>query len=125
MSDSEQTKVLKEILKWIKISGIKEVKSVLEEHFQDDSKKIIYQLSDGTKGTREIAKIVGTVKYVTVSNYWKIWEKIGLGESKSAIGGSRFKRSFDLEDFGIKVPEIKSKPTQTTEPTEGEDKNDI
>lgn len=102
-ADTEQTKLLKEILKWIKISGIKEVKSLLESLLANDSKKLIYYLSDGTKGTQEIAKIVGGLSHQTVANYWKEWEKSGLGESVSAMGGSRFKRSFDLEDFGMKV----------------------
>lgn len=117
--DSEQTKVLKEILKWIKVSGIKDVKPILEEQFKDDSRKIIYQLSDGTKGTQEIAKIVGTVKHVTVFNYWKSWEKLGLGESIIVTGGKRFQRSFDLEDFGIKVPEL---PKQSEESKPSNDK---
>lgn len=100
----EQTKLLKEILKWIKISGIKEVKLLLEDQLREDpKKKMIYQLSDGTKGTQEIAKTVGDVSHVTIFNYWKAWEKVGLGESIAAMGGSRFKRSFDLEDFNIKV----------------------
>lgn len=88
--DSEQTRLLKEILKWIKISGIKEVKSLLETQLSNDSKKLIYHLSDGTKGTQEIAKTVGGLSHQTVANYWKEWEKSGLGESISAMGGSRF-----------------------------------
>lgn len=116
-ADTEQTKLLREILKWIKISGIKEVKSLLETQLPNDSKKLIYRLSDGTKGTQEIAKIVG-VGYVSVFNYWKEWEKTGLGESISVIGGSRFKRSFDLEDFGIKVQILKQNNTQKTEQPE-------
>jgi len=106
--DSEQTKVLKEILKWTKISGIKEVKLILETQLSNDSKKLIYQMSNGTKGTQEIAKIVGDVSHMSVANYWKAWEKVGLGESITAMGGKRFKRSFNLEDFGIKIPEIKT-----------------
>ncbi len=65
--DSEQTRLLREILKWIKISGIKEVKSTLESQLKDDTKKLIYQLSDGTKGTQEIAKTVGNVSYLQFS----------------------------------------------------------
>lgn len=105
--EAEQTKLLREILKWIKISGMKEVKSILETQLQNDSKKQIYYLSDGTKGTQEIAKMVGGLSHQTVANYWKSWEKTGLGESVIVTGGTRFKRSFDPEDFGIKIPEIK------------------
>lgn len=124
--DNEQTKVLKEILKWIKVSGIKDVKPMLEEQFQDDTKKIIYQLSDGKKGTQEIAKTVGGISHMSIANYWKSWEKVGLGESVTAKGGKRFKRSFDLKDFGIKVPEITSssnKNTQTEQQKEEQNDN--
>ena len=116
--ENEQTKLLREILKWIKISGMKEVKLILETQLSNDSKKSIYQMSDGSKGTQEIAKIVGDVCHMSVANYWKAWEKVGLGESNTAMGGKRFKRSFDLEDFGVKVPEIKTeaKPTHPKEP---------
>ncbi len=119
--DNEQTKVLKEILKWIKVSGIKDVKPVLEEEFKENVKKQIYQLSDGTKGTQEIAKIVNDVTYTTVFRYWKSWEKLGLGEYITIPGGKRFQRSFDLEDFGLKVLEIKTNSKQSQ--SEVEDTN--
>lgn len=97
---------LKELLKWTKFAGIKEIKPTLETQLANDSDKLIYHHSDGTKGTKEIAKIVGGVSYTTVFVRWKSWEKSGLGESISVAGGNRFKRSFDLEDFGIKIPQI-------------------
>ncbi|MEX2193021.1 MAG: hypothetical protein WD717_06550 [Nitrosarchaeum sp.] len=112
---------LRELLKWIKFTGIKEVKPVLESHLPNDSKKIIYHLSDSSKGTQEIAKIVGDISHMSIANYWKSWEKAGLGESVTAMGGKRFKRSFDLEDFGIKVPELpkqKEQPVQKSTQTE-------
>lgn len=114
--------VLKESSKWTKFAGIKEIKPVLEEQLPNDSKKLIYHLSDGTHGTQKISKIVGAISHQSVLNYWKNWEKIGLGEYISVRGGSRFKHSFDLTDFAIKIPEIpKQAITSTTElekPTE-------
>jgi len=113
---------IKESSKWTKFAGMKEVKPILEIQLQDNSKKLIYQLSDGTKGIQEIAKTVGKMSPGTVFNYWKAWEKIGLGESISVGGGSRFKRSFDLSDFGIKVPELQKQEAQQTTPDEPEEK---
>jgi len=104
---------LKEMLKWTKFAGVKEVKPILETHLSNDSKKIIYYLSDGTKGIQEIAKIVGNVSPGTVFNYWKTWGKVELGESITVPGGTRFHHSFDLEDFGIKVLEITKQNTTT------------
>ncbi|MDP1694484.1 MAG: hypothetical protein Q8L34_03005 [Candidatus Woesearchaeota archaeon] len=119
----EHTKILKEILKWIKISGIKEVKSLLDVQIQNDSKKYVYQLSDGTKGTQEIAKVVGGLSHQSVANYWKAWEKIGLGESISAPGGKRFKRSFDLGDFGLKIHANLQKQEITEQTVNGVEQN--
>lgn len=107
---------IKESSKWTKFAGMKEVKPILETQLPDESKKQIYQLSDGKKGTQEIAKMVGGISHMSIANYWKSWEKVGLGEPVTAMGGKRFKRSFDLKDFGIKVLEIKTETEQTSEP---------
>ena len=105
--DSEQTRLLAEILKWIKFAGMKEVKEVLNSVLDTDQKKLVYQLSDGSKGTIEIGKAAGIASTATISRYWKSWLKLGLGENVSVKGGERFRRAFDLEDFGIEVSQPK------------------
>jgi len=105
--DSEQTRLLTEILKWIKFAGMKEVKEVLNSVLDTDQKKLVYQLSDGSKGTVEVGKATGIASTATISRYWKSWLKLGLGENVSVKGGERFRRAFDLEDFGIEVPQPK------------------
>jgi len=112
----DEISILKEILKWIKFAGMKEVKTVLENELQSEQEKIAYQNSDGTKGTRDLAKLVGVGSNKTIDLMWGKWFKMGLGESIPVKGGERFKRSFDLLDFGIKVPEItKEKPNSKPE----------
>ena len=129
--DSEQTQLLREILKWTKILSMEKVKSILDSRLAPDSKKIIYTLSDGTKGTKDIANMVGDISHMSVANYWKEWAKAGIGELIPVMGGNRFKKSFDLEDFGITIPEIKQrqkeeqKITDTIQPSQIEgDNND-
>lgn len=112
--------VLKELLKWVKFSGSKEVKSVLDSNIHSDEEKMIYSLSNGANSSYDIAKIIGANDTVRrrVSDHWDRWEKAGLGEPVSSQGkGKRFKRSFDLEDFGIKVPEIPKQSMPQTEPS--------
>ena len=106
---------LVELLKWTKFAGIKEVKSVLESSVITDEEKIIYSLSDGRNSSYNIAKTMGSNDTVRrkISNYWDMWENVGLGSSMPAQGGTRFKHSFSLDDFGIKVPEI---PQQAEQP---------
>ena len=72
----------------------------------DDTDNTKNQKSDGKHGTVELGKLAGLSKD-TVHNRWESWAKMGLGENIPVKGGTRFKRSFDLEDFGIKVPDIK------------------
>lgn len=94
--------VLKEILRWTKFSGMQSVRAVLETNLDDNQKRSIYQLSDGTKGTEEIASLV-RAGAETVRRYWIAWQKLGFGDYVPARGGKRFKRSFDLEEVGIEV----------------------
>ena len=103
--DNEQTKLLREILKWIRISGMKEVKEALTSELDTDQKKLVYQLSDGSKTRAEI-NVATEVSTGAISGYWKKWANQGLGERTSVRGGERFIRAFDLEDFGISVPEV-------------------
>jgi len=107
--ENEQTQLLREILKWIKFAGMKEVKSILTDALDTDEKKFVYQKSDGTIGTVKLAKLAGFGSNKTVDDMWDAWFKLGLGENIPVRGGSRFKRSFDLGDFGIAIPEIKPK----------------
>ena len=102
--DNEQTKLLREILKWIRFAGIKEVKDVLTSALDTDQKKIVYQHSDGSRGIAEIGKAAGISSTSTISRYWKSWSRLGLGDYVAVKGGDRFKRAFDLEDVGIEVP---------------------
>lgn len=112
--NSEQTRLLSEILKWVKFAGIKEVKEVLVSELDTDQKKQVYHLSNGNRTNAEIKKATG-VSAGAISGYWKKWVKQGLGEKTSVRGGERFVRAFDLEDFGISIPETKvNKKARTT-----------
>lgn len=107
IQNDEQTQLLREILKWVKFAGMKEVKEVLNSVLDTDQKKLVYQLSDGSKGMIEVGETAGIASTSTISKYWKTWLKLGLGENLSVKGGERFKRAFDLEDFGIEVPQVR------------------
>ncbi len=104
--DNEQTKILRELLKWTKFAGMNQLQSVLENTLNTPEKRLAYQLSDSKRGTIEISKLSKVGNPTKVSTLWKEWKRKGLGDSLSVQGGERFKRTFDLEDFGIEVPEI-------------------
>jgi hypothetical protein len=121
--ENEQTQLLREILKWIKFAGMKELKSTLLSVLDTDVKKFVYQKSDGTNGSVELAKLAGIGSNKTVANMWNEWLKLSLGENIPVRGGSRFKRSFDLDDFGIGLPELPQKTSQESEKKEQKNKN--
>lgn len=98
--------LLAEILKWIRFVGMKEVKGVFNGVVDTDQKRIAYHYSDGTRGTIEVAKLASIGSTSTVAKFWKSWQKVGLGDNIPVKGGERFKRSFDLEDFGIPIPKV-------------------
>jgi transposase len=116
---SEQTEILREILKWIKFAGAKEVKNVLLATLDNEQKRLIYHLSDGNRGSLEIAKAAG-ISDTTVRRYWASWARQGIVESLKVRGGERYKKSFELEDFGIEGPQPKSsvQPNEAKEVTE-------
>lgn len=105
--DNVQTELLREILKWTKFSGMRAVKEVLNSTLDTPEKKLLYQLSDGSKGSVELCQATGIASTETITKNWKSWIKLGLGENLSVKGGKRFKRAFDLEEFGIEVPKSK------------------
>lgn len=113
--DNEQIQLLREILKWIRFAGMKGVKETLGSVLDTDQKKLVYQLSDGSRGIVEIGKATGIRSTATISKYWKSWLKMGLGENISVKGGERFKRDFDLEDLGFELPSIEGKESSEKE----------
>jgi hypothetical protein len=98
--------LLSEILKWIRFAGVKEMKAALTSALDTNEKILAYHLSDGKNGSVAIANQSGVSDF-TVRTYWKQWSKIGIVEAIKVGPGDRYKKSFDLEDFGIEIPQAK------------------
>jgi hypothetical protein len=97
-----------EILKWIKVTSVPKVKTILESTLKTPEQKMAYQFSTGKK-LLEVAKLANVSKS-SVANWWESWARLGIAEMKSVRGGSRAIRSFSLEDFGIDVPKLTPNP---------------
>lgn len=91
------------MLKWIKFTGVKEVRTVLMNVLDTEQKRLIYHLSDGKHGTIEIGKSVN-ISDSTIRRYWEAWARLGIMEPIAVRGGIRYKKSFEIEDFGFNVP---------------------
>jgi hypothetical protein len=117
-TNNEQTELLREILKWIKFSAMKDVSPILTSRLDTDAKKSIYQLSDGTKSAVEIAEAIKQVSSRQITRYWLEWLKPpSLGQALTSGRGYRFKRSFDLAEFGLEAEEggLEDKASSATE----------
>lgn len=126
--NNEHIELLREMVKWVRFSGMKQVKEVLISTLNTEKKIIAYNYSDGKNTSTVISKLSG-IAQPTISDLWKEWLSLGLGEAISASGGNRFKKSFDLKMFGIKVPEIKQQMstqtgTDTTVPSSSQDQGE-
>jgi hypothetical protein len=101
----EQISVLREILRWVRFSAASQVGEVLLKTLDSHEKIRIYDLSDGINTTRSISEKTG-LHFTTIASLWRQWTMMGLGESVSTTGGSRFKKSFDVRIFGVPITTV-------------------
>jgi len=105
---------LREIKYWVKLSGLPTLRRALQDNLRDDESKLVYELSDGKRSTREIVgelhRFGREITHATVSNMWKRWSAAGIVEPSEWYQG-RFRKVASLESLGMEVPEM---------PTEGE-----
>ncbi len=104
-SIEELIKINKEILRWIKFANIERVRDVLLSTLDTPNKIVAYQFSDGNNTSTAVSEKAKTGQ-TTISRWWRNWIKLGIADSITMQGGTRAKRIFDLEDYGIKVPDL-------------------
>jgi len=94
---------LKELLKWTRFAGMQQLRTILSQNLKTDMELLVYELSDGSRGTRDVARLAGVGSHATVSVYWKKWNKLGIVEPSQRFQG-RYKRICSLEEVGLTVP---------------------
>lgn len=116
MSDiqNEILKTLKDIRKWVRFSGWRNVKDVLANTLNNPDEIVVYSMTDGKMGIRDIRDATGK-GYGTIQRLWKSWIKLGIAEPVAYGTGSRAKAVFDLENFGITIPDLGRSVTQEEE----------
>ena len=117
MSDENRnTKILKDMLKWLRFLGWSKAKETLEESLRDEVDKLIYHFSDGEHGIRDIIPEVKaynlSTSYGGIHGKWQRWAQNGIVIPKPAGSGTRYVKIFNLADFGLELPE---KPEEETE----------
>jgi hypothetical protein len=116
-TNEEILRTLKEMLKWLKFSGVKEVRTVMLNALETEQKRLIFHLSDGNRGIVEIGKLAN-MGSSTVARYWEAWARLGIMEPIPVKGGIRYKKSFELEDFGFTIPQLKTESANSKIPGE-------
>lgn len=94
---------------WLKYSVWKTFVADLRVNLRDDTEKMIYVLSNGSRSTRDIAGIVSfnrkSITHVTVANLWQKWATIPIVIKTNKSG--RYRKVVALKSTGIEYPEIK------------------
>jgi hypothetical protein len=115
---------LNDLLKWTKFAGMQQLRNILAQQLKTDSEMLVYELSDGSRGTRDIAKLAGVGSNATVAAYWKKWSKLGIMEASKQYQG-RYQRICSLEEVGLTVPQAKTTTTQPPAETQSEEQGEI
>ena len=101
-----------ELIFWTRFSALPTFRALLMDTLREDIDKLVYELSDGNRSTREIANIISgggrAITHVTVANMWKKWAILNLAMSARRKG--RHKRITSLESLGIEVPALEVTP---------------
>ena len=98
---------LGEMKVWLKLAGLPNLQREINSNLKSDEEKIVYELSDGKRSTRDISnelkKRGRSLTHVTVANMWKRWAAVGLVAPSEKYQG-RFKKIIALESLNIEVP---------------------
>lgn len=95
-------KIMEEQLRWSRLAGMEQLRTIFEKNLPSNEEKIVYELSDGEMSVRDIEKLtnIGRTK---ISSLWKKWYRMGIMEKSEMYEGKRLKRAFSLADVGIEI----------------------
>lgn len=91
-----------EQVKWSRLAGMEQLRTIFEKSLSSDEEKVVYELSNGEMSVRGIEKATG-VGRTKISSLWKKWYHMGIMEKSEMYEGKRMKRSFSLADVGIEI----------------------
>lgn len=99
---------LDELIFWTRFSALPRFRTLIMENLRTDSAKLVYELSDGERSTREIARIISSggrrISHASVANMWQRWSILNLVIPAQRVG--RYRRVLSLESLGIEIPPI-------------------
>jgi len=114
---------MEKLLKWTRIASIQQLRSVLTQNLTTDNEMLIFELSDGERTSREIAKLARVGSNATILSYWRKWSKVGIVEPSPQRKG-RFHHICSLEEVGLTVPPVALTIMETPQLDENEEDSD-
>ena len=89
---------------WLRLLALQTLRPALESALPTDRQKLAYELSDGSRGTRQVAEAVGAGPG-TISRWWTEWIALGIcSEVPGSAGRARHLAS--LSALGVPVPKL-------------------
>ena len=108
MSERDLLERLDELVFWTRLSAMPSIRKTVVDNLRTDIDKLVYQLSDGNRSTREIANTIKRggrrITHVTVANMWRKWAILDLVMPTQRRG--RYMRVVSLESLGIEIPQL-------------------
>jgi len=101
--------ILRDIRRWVKIIGIQEAKSVIDDALsaedaeEEEQLRLVYHLTDGEHSTRDIYDYADFGRNKII-NLQKSWSKMGLLEKEHTR--APYESVISLEEAGLEVPEV-------------------
>jgi hypothetical protein len=99
---SEITGIMREQLRWARLSGLSHLKTIFETELKTDEEKVVYEMSDGERSIRDLEKLT-SVSRSRVALLWRKWYNMGIMERSEKYEGKRMRKSFSLFDVGMDV----------------------
>jgi hypothetical protein len=99
---------LDELIFWTRFSALPTFRAVLLDNMKEEIDKLVYELSNGERSTRDIAKILKQggrkIAHVTVANMWNKWLILNIVIPAKRKG--RYKKVISLDSIGVEVPPL-------------------
>lgn len=90
---------LREQTKWLRLAGFQLLRSELSHLLRTDKQRAVYELSDGQRTVRDVAKLAG-VGVGSVSRLWSVWIAAGVC-TESQLASGRAQHLAPLSQLGL------------------------
>lgn len=95
--ETEELRELRQQTRWLRFMALQTLPAILADVLRDARERRAYELSDGSRTTRQVASLTASSP-ATISRWWSKWRALGLA-SHDATG--RVTHLVSLEEVGM------------------------